>query len=501
MPQRIIALEIDDAELKVAVLETTFRDYRVAALHRAVFASADGSFEEQLRRFVEQHEISGDAVLSALPGDSVTWRKLFLPFRDRKRVVQTVPFELENHVPFDLDDVVVDFQILHRDRAGTTVLAALVRREDLERHLSLMRAAGLDPKVVDLGPLATLNALRLLGDLPSSFAFLNFGSRTVTAALFRDGELAGLRTLTPPGGDHAEDGEARNGDGNGRSAAPAALAGEIRWTLMAMNGGPLDDGLPCFVAGEHADVEVVRPDLERCLGVGIRSLDELQMRDAHFQSDKRLSEFTTSVGLALREVSANAGMGLNFRRGEYAYQRGQEQLHRTLRGVAALAALVVALTVTDLYIGYRNQAAQVVELKQQILSVAQATLPDLRDARRPMVELQEEMDARQHELDILNEIVPVSSSTSIDIFRAVSAAIPNSIRLDADDYMMDADAIRMRGNTDSFESVEAIKQHVLGTGFFSEVQVRDARAARDGGVDFRLIMRLAKDVRRSGGLP
>ena len=151
-----------------------------------------------------------------------------------------------------------------------------------------------------------------------------------------------------------------------------------------------------------------------------------------------------------------------------------------------LAALVVALTVCDLYLDYRRQAATVVNLEEQILNVARATLTDLRDVRRPTVELQEEIDARRHELDTLNDIVPVSSSTSIDIFRAVSAAIPNGIRIDADDYMMDADAIRVRGNTDSFESVESIKQDMLGTGFFSDVQVKDARADPKGsGVDFR----------------
>jgi type II secretion system protein L len=498
MPQRIIALEIDDLELRAAVLETTFRDHRVTALHRAPVLVTEDPIEVQLRRFVEQNELSGDTVLSALAGDQVTWRKLFLPFRDRKRVIQTIAFELENHVPFDLDEVVIDHQILHRDRAGTTVLAALVRREDLDRHLKLMQAAGLDPKVVDVAPLATLNCLRLIPDLPPSFAFVDFGSRTATVALYREEELTGLRTLTvTPSGPPAADNGSGQKDAQVGHSLLATLVGEIRWTLLAMNGGPMEDSVPCYIAGERTDLDTLRPELERSLGMPIRRLDEIEMHESRFPTHASIPAFASSVGLALREVSAGTTMGLNFRRGEYAYQRSQEELHRGLRGVAALAALVVALTVTDLYLDYRRQAEIVVDLDKQILNVARATLPDLRDPHKPSIELQEAIESRRHELDTLNNIVPVSSSTSLDIFRAIATAIRNNIRIDADDYLMDADAIRMRGNADNFESIDTIRQDLLGTGFFSEVQVKDARANPKGsGVDFRLIMRLSKDVRR-----
>ena len=41
------------------------------------------------------------------------------------------PFALTD-LPFDLDDVVIDYRVLQQDRAGTTVLAAMALREDLE---------------------------------------------------------------------------------------------------------------------------------------------------------------------------------------------------------------------------------------------------------------------------------------------------------------------------------------------------------------------------------
>ena len=192
MPQRILSLEIGDAEVKAAVLQTSFRDYKVSGFFRE---SLNGSADEQVKQFLAAHTEPGDTVLSALPGDKVTWRTFFLPFRDQKKLSQTVPFELENSVPFGLDEVVVDFQVLQRDGAGSTVLAALVQRDDLERHLKLLQDSGADPKVVGVGPLAALNVLSLVPDRPPTFAFLDFGARTVTVALYRERDLVGLRTL------------------------------------------------------------------------------------------------------------------------------------------------------------------------------------------------------------------------------------------------------------------------------------------------------------------
>ena len=111
MPQRVLAVELDAHELKAAVVETTFRDYRVVGFYRQALVADDGSSAEQLRRFLDAHKLHANTVLTSLPGELVTLRTFFLPFRDRKRLDQTVPFELETQVPFGLDEVVIDYHI------------------------------------------------------------------------------------------------------------------------------------------------------------------------------------------------------------------------------------------------------------------------------------------------------------------------------------------------------------------------------------------------------
>lgn len=497
MPQRIIALDVTTAELKAAVLETSFRDYRVVAFHRQAVSAEGGPLADQLRGFLDSNGLAGHTTLSALPGDRVAWRTLSLPFRDRKRLAQTVPFELENHVLFGLDDSIVDYHVLRRDNDGTTVLAALVSKRELEEHLALLRSAGVDPKTVGLAPLAALNVLTLVPGLPPTFAFVDLGATYVTVALYRNGELAGVRTVVPPPAGSAEP---RDAEEAAADAAVTRVIGEVRWALLALNGDPLEPDLPCYVAGDSDDIARAQPPLTDVLGMAVRRLDRNVWNNVPLEAAAQAPAFAACLGLGLREVAPTTTMGVEFRRGEFTYHAAQQELRRGLRTVAALAATLVALTVTDLYLEYRAQAVRVENLDAQVRMVFAETLEGVAPIGSPITQLQDEIDVLKQNIDVLNGIVPLASSTSLDILYAISEAIPKSVRVDIDEYTMDADAVRVRGNTENFESVDTMKRQLLGTALFSEVKVNDARATKDGrGVDFRMTLSFTKDFRPHEG--
>jgi len=504
MPHRILALELDAHELKAAVVETTFRDYRVVGFYREPVAAAEGSLGEQLRGFLQRHSLHASTVLSALPGDVVTLRTFFLPFRDRKRLDQTVPFELEAQVPFGLDEIVVDYHILHRDRSGSLVLAALVRRQDLEQHLALLSSAGLDPKVVDLAPLASLNVLSLLGNqVPPTCAYVGGTAHRLTVALYRDRTLVGLRTLSGVAGSALAVESAAQGNGQpaGHDARVRAAVAEIRWTLLALNGAPLDDDLPCIVAGEGVDVDELAQQLENGLGLAVRRLDDAPLRHLPPALRPQLTGFTSPLGLALREVAPNDAWGVNFRQGEFAYHRGQDELRRALWRSGALAAAAMALVIANTYMGYQQLSSRLALVQAQVRSVFTQTLPDVHRITDEKAQLQAEIDAAQKKLQILSGLVPAGGTTAIDVLRTITAAIPDTIKIDTDEYIMEPEAVRIKAKTDSFEAVDSIKQQLLNTHAFGDVQVKDVKTAPDGKVDFRLLLALNKEGGSPAGRP
>ncbi len=121
MPNRILALDPHGAQLVAVVVETSFRSYQVVGFF-AEPRDPDAPLAEQLHSFVARHAIAADTVLSALPGRAATYRILELPFRDWRKLAQTVPFELESQVPFAVEEAVIDFQILETDRSRSARL-------------------------------------------------------------------------------------------------------------------------------------------------------------------------------------------------------------------------------------------------------------------------------------------------------------------------------------------------------------------------------------------
>jgi general secretion pathway protein L len=502
MPQRVLALEIDAHELKGAVIETTFRDYRVVGFYREDVA-ADADVAAQVRSLIERHKVQPGTVLSSISGDLVAFRTFFLPFRDRKRLDQTVPFELESQVPFGLDEVVVDYHVLRRDRSGTTVLAALVQRKDLQEHLALLGGAGLDPKVVDLAPLAALNVLTLLGaELPGSFAYVDANLRRTVVALYRGRQLVGLRTLTPAipaAADEVEATASGNGHADTGGALVTALVGEIRWTLLALNGGPIESDLPCLLAGGGLLCDQIGHELTRRVGVAVRRLAGSGLRNVPPALQAEVETFAAPLGLALREIAPNGAVGVNFRRGEFAYHRGQDELRQAVWRAGALAALVVALVIVNTYMSYQQQAGRLNALQAQIHDVFVQTLPNVHRVVDERAQLKSEIEAAQKHLQILGGLAPVSGVTAIDVLRTITAAIPDTIKIDTDEYIMDPEAVRIKAKTDSFEAVDTIKQQLLNTHYFGDVQVKEVKNAPDGKVDFRLVLALNKDVGGSAG--
>jgi general secretion pathway protein L len=494
MPQRILALELEHDELKAAVVETTFRDYRVTAFHRASLANGGASAAEHLRQFLQEHELEGATVLSSLPGDLVSLRTFFLPFRDRKKLDQTVPFELESQVPFGLDEVVVDYQVLYRDKSGASILAALVQRRDLEEHLELLREAGIDPKVVDLAPLATLNVLTALGNaLPDTCAYVGGSARKVTVALLRNRKLVGLRTLTPPSTGVAADASAAGNGHPGDAERTAAIAKDVRWTLLALNGAPLDDSLPCVVAGDGLEFDQLAQQLA-ALNLAVSPLARSALRNVSDELKPAIDGFVAPLGLALREVAPGEAIGLNFRRGEFAYHRGQDELRKGVLRTGILAVVALAVFFAGTYVNHMQLERRLELVQQQVRYVFNQTLPEVTLVKDERAQLQAEIDAAQKKLQLLGGVAPLGGVTAVDVMRTISSAVPDNLRIDVDEYIMDTEGVRIKAKTDSFETADAVKQRLVNTQYFSDVQVKDIKAAPDGSVDFRIILGLPKEA-------
>ena len=248
-----------------------------------------------------------------------------------------VQLEADQYIPYSLDEVKIDFEVLG-PTSGTTenvdVLLAACHSEIVEERVSVLRAAGLEPAVVDVEAFAIENACENLADEwnavgPEAVAIADIGAHTTSVIVVQNGRVIYTREQNIGGARLTEDiqhryhyepeqAEAAKRDGNlpenyeAQVQAPFldAVAQEIRGALQFYHaaGSGEDVGAVWLVGGCAA-----APDLARMVsqyaGVPARVFNPFaNLRMAPQVEASRLKEAAPSLavacGLALRRFDA-----------------------------------------------------------------------------------------------------------------------------------------------------------------------------------------------------
>ena len=112
-------------------------------------------------------------IAMALPAAMVITKKIIVPAGQKEEELElTVEAEANQYIPFALDEVNLDFQILGpapNNPDEVEVLIAASRKEKVEDRVAIAEAAGLKPRVMDVESYATQEAFRLIApSLPAN---------------------------------------------------------------------------------------------------------------------------------------------------------------------------------------------------------------------------------------------------------------------------------------------------------------------------------------------
>lgn len=164
---------------------------------------------EAVKRMLKEAGISTKRVVSSVAGQgALVVRVIEVPRMSESELAEAMKWEVERHVPFAADEVIMDFQPIVREgddqeSENMEVLMAVAQQEMVDRHVSMLFSAGLSPAAIDVEPLAAARCLIELGPNPydpKTTAIINIGAASTDIGIFRDGILAFPRTL-PIAGD------------------------------------------------------------------------------------------------------------------------------------------------------------------------------------------------------------------------------------------------------------------------------------------------------------
>src|SRR5690242_11760926 len=104
-------------------------------------------------------------VATGLSGHAVMVKRLSMPAMTHAELNDAIPWEAEQYIPFDLNDVQLDYQVLNGSKPGTgnslDVLLVAAKRDRIEDRTSLIQQVGRRPVVVDVEAFALVNAYQM----------------------------------------------------------------------------------------------------------------------------------------------------------------------------------------------------------------------------------------------------------------------------------------------------------------------------------------------------
>ncbi|MBA2689223.1 MAG: pilus assembly protein PilM, partial [Burkholderiales bacterium] len=209
----LIGLDISSSAIKLVEIDATGRGlYRI---ERYVIESlpkeavVDGNIanfdvvSEALRACWKRSGTRIKNVALSLPAAAVITKKVILPGNQRDEDMELqVQSEANQYIPFTLEEVNLDFQVLGlapNSPEDVEVLIAASRKEKIEDRLALAQSAGLKPLVVDVDSFAAQSAFELIqGQLPASngnpvYAIVDAGATVLRITLFNKGNAIYVR--------------------------------------------------------------------------------------------------------------------------------------------------------------------------------------------------------------------------------------------------------------------------------------------------------------------
>jgi general secretion pathway protein L len=523
MAQTMLGLDLGARAVKAVLLESSYRGFTVLGHATVPLAPTTGDeapwarHGEALGRLLTEQGWHPDGCVATVPGATLASHVIVLPFTDPRRIAQTLAFEVEAQIPWELDEAAWDWESLGVRGSSTDLWVGVGPKAELTGLLATLAGAGIDPRVV-APPAAVLSALFAPGVLASEPAeagapracealldlgegrthlcvtvggalaaarTIPFGAATVARALARDLGVseadAALLLSAEPDGEPLPDMlaalsvEPRVEEALTRALVP--LVRELRSTLRAWRTrvGPTPVTRLWLAGGlgrraglaERLAAEVDGPVLPLALSGPAAALPAPQA-----------GSLALALAAALRgHLGARAGR-VNLRRRDLSYTRDFEHLKGKVVRLAVAVGAILLLAVA-------SQLVKIYALSRQELAVDRALCDAEEKVLKKCYPNYEEALSALRGRGVPGASIPKISA--VDVIDDLSRRLPEGVPLKLEKIDITDRKLHLQGVADAAEHVDRLVGSLHGSRCFADARSGGARKrTSDGKFEFSI---------------
>jgi type IV pilus assembly protein PilM len=215
----VIGLDIGGSSIKMVELKEDKNGYKLQNLAISPLppeAIVDGALMDSatiidtIRDVIAASNTKSKDVVTSVSGHSVIVKKISLPFMTEAELEESIQWEAERYIPFDINDVNIDFQIFGSTQENPEVMDVILvaaKKDIINDYVSVIMESGLNPVIIDLDSFALENMLTInyeLGD-GGTVAIANVGATVTNINIIKNNTSAFTRDIFKGGNQMTEE--------------------------------------------------------------------------------------------------------------------------------------------------------------------------------------------------------------------------------------------------------------------------------------------------------
>jgi type IV pilus assembly protein PilM len=185
--RQLVGLDIGSSSIKTVELKSTKAGYELVSYGMEPLAQdtvVDGAIMDApqvanaISKIFDAQRIKTKDVATSVSGHSVIVKRVPLPLMTEEELYDRIPSEASQHIPFDIADVNLSYQLLESMDSQMDVLLVAVKKDKILNHTNVLAQAGKTPRVVDIDAFGLQNCFEVNyePDAGQTVALLNVGA-------------------------------------------------------------------------------------------------------------------------------------------------------------------------------------------------------------------------------------------------------------------------------------------------------------------------------------
>ena len=199
---QVVGIDIGSHSIKIAEIDDTKKGLilkNFGMIELPPDAIVEGSIKEMeivsaaLTNLLTNLRIKNKNVATSISGYSVIIKKIEISKKEEEDLEKSIQSEAEQYIPFDIEDVNLDFQIIpsgkkEEEEELMDVLLVAAKKDIVEEYISLLHLTGLNPVVLDIDAFALQNAFEISNHEQSGcHALVHIGAQQLTINVINSG--------------------------------------------------------------------------------------------------------------------------------------------------------------------------------------------------------------------------------------------------------------------------------------------------------------------------